>query len=356
MTLKEKIREILKSSDMALSEDDIAKILEINKKEKRILSDTLNQMKKDNSVLKDEKGNFKYINRERTFEGVLDMAEAGFGFVIVDGRDEDIFISRDDLNSALNGDRVLVTIKERRKGDRRDIGVINEVIERKTTKLVGTLEKNNKDDFGFVIPDDKKVNFDIFIKEKNIGDAKNGQKVYVKITKYPTGNKNPEGKITEVLGYPGEKGLDVLSIAYSHGIRMEFSKKVLKDAKYLEDEVSEDELEGRLDLRDKYIFTIDGADAKDLDDAISIEKLDNGNYYLGVHIADVTHYVKENSPIDNEARKRGTSVYLIDRVIPMLPKELSNGICSLHPDVDRLTLSVFMEVDKNGGVKSSNIV
>lgn len=356
MTLKEKIREILKSSDMALSEDDIAEILEINKKEKRILADTLNQMKKDNSVLKDEKGNFKYINRERTFEGVLDMAEAGFGFVIVDGRDEDIFISRDDLNSALNGDRVLVTIKERRKGDRRDIGVINEVIERKTTKLVGTLEKNNKDDFGFVIPDDKKVNFDIFIKEKNIGDAKNGQKVYVKITKYPTGNKNPEGKITEVLGYPGEKGLDVLSIAYSHGIRMEFSKKVLKDAKYLEDEVSEEELEGRLDLRDKYIFTIDGADAKDLDDAISIEKLDNGNYYLGVHIADVTHYVKENSPIDNEARKRGTSVYLIDRVIPMLPKELSNGICSLHPDVDRLTLSVFMEVDKNGGVKSSNIV
>ncbi len=356
MTLKEKIREILKFSDMALSEDDIAKILEINKKEKRILSDTLNQMKKDNSLLKDEKGNFKYINRERTFEGVLDMAEAGFGFVIVDGRDEDIFISKDDLNSALNGDRVLVTIKERRKGDRRDIGVINEVIERKTTKLVGTLEKNNKDDFGFVIPDDKKVNFDIFIKEKNIGDAKNGQKVYVKITKYPTGNKNPEGKITEVLGYPGEKGLDVLSIAYSHGIRMEFSRKVLKDAKYLEDEVSEDELEGRLDLRDKYIFTIDGADAKDLDDAISIEKLDNGNYYLGVHIADVTHYVKENSPIDNEARKRGTSVYLIDRVIPMLPKELSNGICSLHPDVDRLTLSVFMEVDKNGGVKNSNIV
>lgn len=185
---------------------------------------------------------------------------------------------------------------------------------------------------------------------------KNNQKVFVKITKYPEGDKKPEGEIVEVLGYPGDKGIDVLAIALNHGIRMDFPGGVINEAKNIPDEILEGDLKNRKDLRDDLIFTIDGADAKDLDDAISIDINDKGNYLLGVHIADVTNYVKEGSPLDVEAEKRGTSVYLLDRVIPMLPKELSNGICSLHPNVDRLTLSVIMEIDKNGKVVSNEIV
>ncbi len=356
MTIKERILEIISSVDRPIEKEEIADILGIKGRESRDVYKTLKSMVKENLISKDKKERYKKFESDKSFEGKVDMAEKGFAFIIVEGRD-DIFVSRDDLSGAMDKDTVIVTVKEKNKNEgQRDEGYIERIIERGTKEIVGTLSIRKDDEFGFVIPDDKSINQDIFIKGKNLNGGKNNQKVFVKITKYPEGDKKPEGEIVEVLGYPGDKGIDVLAIALNHGIRMDFPGGVINEAKNIPDEILEGDLKNRKDLRDDLIFTIDGADAKDLDDAISIDINDKGNYLLGVHIADVTNYVKEGSPLDVEAEKRGTSVYLLDRVIPMLPKELSNGICSLHPNVDRLTLSVIMEIDKNGKVVSNEIV
>lgn len=356
MTIKERILEIISSVDRPIEKEEIADILGIKGRESRDVYKTLKSMVKENLISKDKKERYKKFESDKSFEGKVDMAEKGFAFIIVEGRD-DIFVSRDDLSGAMDKDTVIVTVKEKNKNEgQRDEGYIERIIERGIKEIVGTLSIRKDDEFGFVIPDDKSINQDIFIKGKNLNGGKNNQKVFVKITKYPEGDKKPEGEIVEVLGYPGDKGIDVLAIALNHGIRMDFPGGVINEAKNIPDEILEGDLKNRKDLRDDLIFTIDGADAKDLDDAISIDINDKGNYLLGVHIADVTNYVKEGSPLDVEAEKRGTSVYLLDRVIPMLPKELSNGICSLHPNVDRLTLSVIMEIDKNGKVVSNEIV
>ena len=356
MTIKERILEIISSVDRPIEKEEIADILGIKGRESRDVYKTLKSMVKENLISKDKKERYKKFESDKSFEGKVDMAEKGFAFIIVEGRD-DIFVSRDDLSGAMDKDTVIVTVKEKNKNEgQRDEGYIERIIERGIKEIVGTLSIRKDDEFGFVIPDDKSINQDIFIKGKNLNGGKNNQKVFVKITKYPEGDKKPEGEIVEVLGYPGDKGIDVLAIALNHGIRMDFPGGVINEAKKIPDEILEGDLKNRKDLRDDLIFTIDGADAKDLDDAISIDINDKGNYLLGVHIADVTNYVKEGSPLDVEAEKRGTSVYLLDRVIPMLPKELSNGICSLHPNVDRLTLSVIMEIDKNGKVVSNEIV
>lgn len=356
MTIKERILEIISSVDRPIEKEEIADILGIKGRESRDVYKTLKSMVKENLISKDKKERYKKFESDKSFEGKVDMAEKGFAFIIVEGRD-DIFVSRDDLSGAMDKDTVIVTVKEKNKNEgQRDEGYIEKIVERGTKEIVGTLSIRKDDEFGFVIPDDKSINQDIFIKGKNLNGGKNNQKVFVKITKYPEGDKKPEGEIVEVLGYPGDKGIDVLAIALNHGIRMDFPGGVINEAKNIPDEILEGDLKNRKDLRDDLIFTIDGADAKDLDDAISIDINDKGNYLLGVHIADVTNYVKEGSPLDVEAEKRGTSVYLLDRVIPMLPKELSNGICSLHPNVDRLTLSVIMEIDKNGKVVSNEIV
>lgn len=356
MTIKERILEIISSVDRPIEKEEIADILGIKGRESRDVYKTLKSMVKENLISKDKKERYKKFESDKSFEGKVDMAEKGFAFIIVEGRD-DIFVSRDDLSGAMDKDTVIVTVKEKNKNEgQRDEGYIERIIERGIKEIVGTLSIRKDDEFGFVIPDDKSINQDIFIKGKNLNGGKNNQKVFVKITKYPEGDKKPEGEIVEVLGYPGDKGIDVLAIALNHGIRMDFPGGVINEAKNIPDEILEGDLKNRKDLRNDLIFTIDGADAKDLDDAISIDINDKGNYLLGVHIADVTNYVKEGSPLDVEAEKRGTSVYLLDRVIPMLPKELSNGICSLHPNVDRLTLSVIMEIDKNGKVVSNEIV
>lgn len=356
MTIKERILEIISSVDRPIEKEEIADILGIKGRESRDVYKTLKSMVKENLISKDKKERYKKFESDKSFEGKVDMAEKGFAFIIVEGRD-DIFVSRDDLSGAMDKDTVIVTVKEKNKNEgQRDEGYIERIIERGIKEIVGTLSIRKDDEFGFVIPDDKSINQDIFIKGKNLNGGKNNQKVFVKITKYPEGDKKPEGEIVEVLGYPGDKGIDVLAIALNHGIRMDFPGGVINEAKNIPDEIFEGDLKNRKDLRNDLIFTIDGADAKDLDDAISIDINDKGNYLLGVHIADVTNYVKEGSPLDVEAEKRGTSVYLLDRVIPMLPKELSNGICSLHPNVDRLTLSVIMEIDKNGKVVSNEIV
>ena len=277
----------------------------------------------------------------------------GFGFVTpeTEGMD-DIFIPPHEVNGAMNGDIVLVRVASDSRGDRRE-GTITRVVERKTTKIVGTYQDNKG--FGFVIPDDKKLPMDVFIGKGDALDAVEGHKVIVEITHWPSDTKSATGMVTQILGHRNDPGVDILSIIYKHGITIEFPDEVLNQANNIPDEVQEKDMFKRRDLREDMAITIDGADAKDLDDAIAVIKNDDGTYKLSVHISDVSYYVTENSPMDEEAYERGTSVYLTDRVIPMLPHKLSNGICSLNPGVDRLTLSCEMVIDQNGKVISNEI-
>ncbi len=291
------------------------------------------------------------MKNKNIVEGIYRGTTKKFGFVQI-ADEEEIYINQKNVGQALNGDTVLVEILPYATGKTKE-GRIIQVVKHEKTTLVGFFEKNRN--FGFVVPDDKKLGSDIFIPKKYFGKAKNQDKVVVEITKYPEKDKKAEGKIIEVLGKIDEAGVDMLSIIKEYKLPNEFPQKVLKEAKNIQEEISHKELKNRRDFRGEEIFTIDGEDAKDLDDAVQVKKLSNGHYILGVHIADVSHYVKENSKLDLEAITRGTSVYMLDRVIPMLPKELSNGICSLNEGKNRLTLSVIMEIDAKGKVVSSEI-
>jgi len=292
-------------------------------------------------------------NLENCIKGVFRGNEKGFGFVKIDGQDEEIYISRGNTKDAVNGDEVLIKIiNDTVEGNRKE-GKIVKTINHKMNEIVGTFTKRKN--FGFVVPDDREFNTDIFISKKSFNKAKNNQKVVVKITKFPQGNKSAEGEITEIIGGINEAGVDMLSLIKEYNLPYEFPDEVILEAKKVENKITKKELQNRLDLRSKNIFTIDGEDAKDLDDAIYVTKLENGNYELGVSIADVSHYVAENSKLDQEAIIRGTSIYMLDRVIPMLPKELSNGICSLNANEDRLCLSVISEITPDGEIVSSDI-
>lgn len=285
--------------------------------------------------------------------GKLSAHAKGFAFVIPDEQGvDDIFIPPTETNNALNGDIVLARVTSESSGQRRE-GTIIRILERGVQQIVGTYTESKH--FGFVLPDDKKFTSDIFIPKNASLGAVEGHKVVVKLVTYPEGRKSAEGEVIQILGHKNDPGVDILSIIHKHGLPIEFPDDVLNQAKETAEVISESELENRRDLRDETIVTIDGADAKDLDDAVTVTKLANGNYKLGVHIADVTHYVREHSPIDDEASERGTSVYLVDRVIPMIPHRLSNGICSLNPQVDRLTLSCEMEMNNSGEVVSHEI-
>ena len=289
----------------------------------------------------------------RFIEGIFRRHERGFGFVVVEDQEDDIYIAKEDSKDAFSGDRVLVKLKKKSNGARQE-GIILKVIEHKKDTLVGTFQKNKN--FGFVIPDDKKLCRDIFISKKNFGKARNNHKVLVQITKYPQKGKKAEGKILEVIGNVNEAGIDMLSLIKDYDLPYRFPKDVVKEAQKFGDKINPNDIAGRVDLRGKYdIFTIDGEDAKDLDDAVCVQKLENGNYKLDVHIADVSHYVQENTLLDKEALLRGTSIYMLNRVIPMLPRELSNGICSLNEGQDRYTLSVSMEIDSKGKIISSEV-
>ncbi len=293
--------------------------------------------------------------KDEMITGILQLNKRGFGFVTPDDDPEadDIFIGGDSLNGAWNKDHVAVKLRFKRSGGRQE-GRIERILERGVTEVVGTFEKSKS--FGFVVPDNPKIADDIFISKEMIGDAKNGDKVVASILDYGKGNASPTGKITEILGHAGEIGLDIFSIARSMELPMDFSVKQQNQAKRVPDHVIEGDFYGREDLRSWQIVTIDGPDAKDLDDAISLTENEDGSYELGVHIADVSNYVQEGSALDREALKRGTSVYLADRVIPMLPVELSNGICSLNAGEDRLTLSVIMKLSARGKVLQHRIV
>ena len=295
----------------------------------------------------------KKENLENCIKGVFRGNEKGFGFVKIDGQDEEIYISRGNTKDAVNGDEVLIKIIDDTVEGNRKEGKIVKTINHKRNEIVGTFTKRKN--FGFVVPDDREFNTDIFISKKSFNKAKNNQKVVVKITKFPQGNKSAEGEITEIIGGINEAGVDMLSLIKEYNLPYEFPDDVILEAKKVENKITKKDLQNRLDLRSKNIFTIDGEDAKDLDDAIYVTKLENENYELGVSIADVSHYVAENSKLDQEAIIRGTSIYMLDRVIPMLPKELSNGICSLNVNEDRLCFSVISEITPDGEIVSSDI-
>ena len=295
----------------------------------------------------------KKENLENCIKGIFRGNEKGFGFVKIDGQDEEIYISRGNTKDAVNGDEVLIKIIDDTVEGNRKEGKIVKTINHKRNETVGTFTKRKK--LVLVRPVDREFNTDIFISKKSFNKAKNNQKVVVKITKFPQGNKSAEGEITEIIGGINEDGVDMLSLIKEYNLPYEFPDDVILEAKKVENKITKKDLQNRLDLRSKNIFTIDGEDAKDLDDAIYVTKLENENYELGVSIADVSHYVAENSKLDQEAIIRGTSIYMLDRVIPMLPKELSNGICSLNVNEDRLCLSVISEITPDGEIVSSDI-
>lgn len=271
----------------------------------------------------------------------------GFGFVEIEGREEDLFISESNIGSAIHGDTVQVAMVPGRTGKRQE-GAIVKIVAHEITEIVGTFQKSRN--FGFVIPDNHKITKDVFIPVEHTKGAVNGHKVLAEITDYGSKkSKKPEGRIREIIGHINDPGTDILSIVYAYDLPTGFPEKVLNQAERVSSDVSPADMEGRMDLRDWQIVTIDGKDAKDLDDGISIAK-EGEVYHLGVHIADVTNYVQEKSALDREALKRGTSVYLVDRVIPMLPHKLSNGICSLNQGIDRLALSCMMDIDAKGNV------
>ena len=307
----------------------------------------LEHMEEEGKIVRTRAERYGVPERFNLVLGTLQGNAKGFAFVIPDrGEEQDVYIHANDLNGAMDGDRVLARIQRGRKGDQRREGVIVRILKRGRLEIVGTYHASKY--FGFVIPDDKRLPADIFIPNEGRGNAKEGQKVVVAISQYPGEYKSAEGVVKEVLGFKDDPGVDIVSIIRKHQLPEKFPADVLAEAEEIPDEVQEEELIGRRDLRQRPMVTIDGADAKDLDDAVSIETLPNGNIRLGVHIADVSYYVKEGSALDQEAYERGCSVYLVDRVIPMLPPHLSNGICSLHPQVDRLTLTCDMEFDAEG--------
>lgn len=337
-----------------LKKEELAMIFDIHHTEMPMFYNFLDELVESGYLILTKKGKYTSPNQMGLFVGKLVSHKKGFGFVESDEEyTQDLFIPADSLNGAMHNDRVIAEITTPATDEKRAEGRIIKVVERAITDVVGTFQESKN--FGFVLPDNKKFNKDIFIPKKFFNGARGNDKVVCRITQWPTEDRKPEGKIIEILGQKGDRYVEIASVIREHGLPEEFPKKVLDEAEKVAIEIPQEEIDRRLDLRDMNIFTIDGEDAKDLDDAVSIEVLDNGNYKLGVHIADVTHYVKEKSKLDKEALKRATSVYLVDKVIPMLPKTLSNGVCSLNPFEDKLTLSVFMEIDHKGDVVKHDI-
>ena len=352
MERKEKILEFIKDKEyVPMKLKEMAQVLMVPKEEQEELQAVLDELEKEYKIRKNRKNKYILMD-EQYIEGIYEANKKGFGFVKIIDSDEEIHIAKGYSNNALDGDTVVVKIIDEDNVKTKE-GKIVKIIKREIDRIVGTFQ--NSKNFGFVVPDNDKIDTDIFISKKNFGGAKNNQKVVVKITKYPEKGKNAEGKIIEVLGNIDQAGVDMLCLIKEYNLPYEFPSFVLNEAEQIEDEIDKSEIKNRRDLRDKTIFTIDGEDAKDLDDAVCVEKLSNGNYKLGVYIADVSHYVKEETQLDKEALTRGTSIYMLDRVIPMLPKKLSNGICSLNQGKDRLVLAVEMEIDNNGKVVSSDV-
>ncbi|MCY8177880.1 ribonuclease R [Bacillus paralicheniformis] len=337
-----------------LTVQELEEMLEItDSDEYKELVKALVTLEEKGLVVRTRSNRYGLPEKMNLIKGKVSAHAKGFAFVLPeDSSLDDVFIPPSELNTAMNGDTVLVRLSTESGGTKKE-GAIIRIIERNVQKIVGTYTETKN--FGFVIPDDKKITNDIFIPKHAKNGAVEGHKVVVRLTSYPEGRMSAEGEVIEILGHKNDPGIDILSIIHKHGLPGDFPAEAMEQAGNTPDTIDEKDLEGRRDLRDQTIVTIDGADAKDLDDAVTVTKLKNGHYKLGVHIADVSHYVTEGSPIDQEAYERGTSVYLVDRVIPMIPHRLSNGICSLNPKVDRLTLSCEMLINPQGQVVEHEI-
>lgn len=333
---------------------ELVTVLDVPKEDVELFQQVMDELEAEGKIFKTHRDRYAVPERMSLVVGRVQGNERGFGFVVPDDENlKDIFISADSLNGAMHNDRVVARINRGSAEDRRAEGEVIRIISRANTTIIGTFE--NSKYFGFVVPDNKRIPGDIFIPKDEVNGAKNGYKVVAEIIKWPEKRRNAEGRIVEIIGDKDEVGTDIVSIIRAHNFSETFPEEVLHQAESIPDTVTEDMIKGRRDLRTLRMVTIDGEDAKDLDDAVSVERLPDGNYRLGVHIADVTHYVTEHSPLDKEALHRGTSVYLVDRVLPMLPKKLSNGICSLNPQVDRLAFTVMMDIDPAGRVYNHEI-
>ncbi|PCJ85996.1 MAG: ribonuclease R [Flavobacteriales bacterium] len=345
---KEILNVFYRYENRPLNYKQLAKQLNIrDSKVKNLISNLLIKLAEKGQLQEVHTGQYK-LKQKRTFiTGTVDLLTSGAAFIISDETDEDAYIPRNRLNGALHRDTVKVALRSKKKG--RPEGEILEIISRAKTEYVGTVEVSGK--FAFLIPDDPKMPIDIFIPSSGMKGTRDGQKVIVQITEWPEGyDESPVGEIVEVLGSPGEHETEMYSILAEFGLPRGFPKALEKEAEKIPTEISKEEIKKRRDFRNVTTFTIDPADAKDFDDALSVKKLKTGNFEIGVHIADVTHYVKPNSKIDEEAAKRGTSIYLVDRVIPMLPEILSNVVCSLRPNEDKLCFSAVFEMNEKGEV------
>lgn len=325
--------------------DDIMLMLDIPFDDRDELTELLGELINEGKIIKTSKRKYASAKKLGYISGKFSLKERGFGFISDDI--QEYFVPSSSTYGAMNGDTVLAKVTLKATAEKKSEAQIVKILKHKNDKVVGTFFTSRN--FGFVVADESNLGCDIFISKKQFSKAKSGQKVVAQITKWAELGKNPEGKIIEVLGYPDEKGVDILSVIHKYHLETDFSEKVKKQCENIDCTISDADIESRHDFRNEKIITIDGVDSRDFDDAVSVcEK--NDIYTLGVHIADVTHYVTENSPLDREAMRRGTSVYFPDRVVPMLPFKLSNGICSLNPNEDRLTLSVVMDINKNGDI------
>ena len=345
--MRDDILNILKNSDRALDIYELQDMLHINDvNQAKELSDELRKLEDEVVVYHSNKNKYMMLEKSHLRKGVMRINKKGFGFVEIENMDDDVYVAADNMNGAIHDDIVLVEITSKMTLDRLE-GRVLKIIKRQVQRYIGEITFDEKGK-GHIKLDDNKIKLNIEIPKDKALNAVDGHKVVVELVKKLNNNLKYEGKVLEIIGHKNDPGVDILSIIYKYNINTVFPDEVKEEVSNINMEVLPEELKGRRDLRDQVIFTIDGDDTKDIDDAISIEKFASGHYKLGVHIADVSYYVKEGSPLDNEAMERGTSVYLVDRVIPMLPHELSNGICSLNPNVDRLAISCVMEFDSSG--------
>ena len=334
-----------------MKEKELAMLLQVSKEDREEFRRILQELLAEGKLMLTVKGKYMKSNG-KVLTGTFISNSKGFGFVEIEGREEDLFIPEDKTNGAFHKDIVEVALLPGRDGKRQEAQVLK-IIARGMTTVVGTFERS-RENYGFVIPDNTKLAQDVFVPKEHSMGAVSGHKVVVELTDYGTDKHSPQGKVIEILGHVNDPGVDIMSIVRGYELPAEFPEKVMNQAARTAQELSDADRAGRRDLRDVVMVTIDGEDAKDLDDAVSVS-FDGEKYHLGVHIADVTNYVQENSALDREALKRGTSVYLVDRVIPMLPHALSNGICSLNEGVDRLALSCLMTVDQKGEITDYEI-
>ncbi len=320
-----------------------------DRKSKEIVTSAIYRLEDQGVIKRLRNGSFTVVANTNSIEGVVDYVNARFAFIVCDDEDQvDVWVAKEDLLGAFDDDRVKVILKPTKHGKHPE-GKVIEVIQRYRDEFVGRLEMSTR--YAFIIPDFKKMFHDIYVRLEDLGNAKHNDKVLVKVTQWPERDKKPEGKIVRVLGKAGEHNAEIHSIMAEFGLPFEFPMAVEQEAEEISDQISKQEINTRRDFRKVSTFTIDPFDAKDFDDALSIRTLDNGNTEVGIHIADVTHYVDPNSLLEEEAIDRATSVYLVDRTIPMLPERLSNGLCSLRPNEEKLTFSAVFELDENGTVK-----